>query len=356
MTTKRNITRLVRYIEEDRVHRLKSYVKKHSNIDVSTIRLDHDRTLLHLACLGGHDACIRFLLKKGVDPLLCDADGNLGIHLAAIYATKTGNSYVYTDLVLPLIKACSHSLDVANNRGVTARELLVDVKTRLRHHVTQTVPEAPEETPEENWTDKLFSELQDDLEERYEYDFYHDSHQPRESYEEWSSRMAKEKFSKEQHYHGADRKRKTKDEEEKEKEKQKKFQRKLEQEHEEYLKLGQRKEEEVIQEKRQKYEEQCLEFFSGNSSSQIRYRDIPWPDKTDVWRGAEIVTGGENRGDPTIFKKYLREQRVRWHPDKFLQKCGHRLKQDEREKILEKIKEISQTLNKLCEDIEAKTS
>ena len=50
--------------------------------------------------------------------------------------------------------------------------------------------------------------------------------------------------------------------------------------------------------------------------------------------------------DDHKYKKRLREEHIRWHPDKFLQKHGKRLCECDRNRIMET---ISQELNQLSD-------
>ena len=65
----------------------------------------------------------------------------------------------------------------------------------------------------------------------------------------------------------------------------------------------------------------------------------------------DFILCGINRSDKNVLKKYLRGQQVRWHPDKFVQKCGHLLKELEKDKILRKVNQVSQELNKIIDEV-----
>lgn len=97
------------------------------------------------------------------------------------------------------------------------------------------------------------------------------------------------------------------------------------------------------------YENKCQGIFDSDSTTTIKFTDVPWPSHGDtkdminlVQRWAELKSEDER-------KKFLKEQQVRWHPDKFLQKCGNRLDLDDREKIIEQVKELSQEINSLLD-------
>jgi hypothetical protein len=127
---------------------------------------------------------------------------------------------------------------------------------------------------------------------------------------------------------------------------------------EENLKQESRKNAQALEElKKQKatemkkhYEEHCTAIFSGKVTRKLSYRAIPWPHGPhegldDMER---FLLGSIPRGTEA-YKKELKAQRIRWHPDRFLQKVGQYLKDDDRERILEKVKQISQMLNAISD-------
>ena len=58
-----------------------------------------------------------------------------------------------------------------------------------------------------------------------------------------------------------------------------------------------------------------------------------------------------NQSDKKTLKKYLRDQQIRWHPDKFVQKCGNLLKEPEKDKILKRVNLVSQELNRIMDEV-----
>lgn len=81
------------------------------------------------------------------------------------------------------------------------------------------------------------------------------------------------------------------------------------------------------------------------------YDDIPWPHKSgcDMESVEQFLFGDLEKGSAE-YRSYLRRQQVRWHPDRFLHRCGAQLIGGHRQRILEKVKALSQLLNRLCED------
>jgi len=103
------------------------------------------------------------------------------------------------------------------------------------------------------------------------------------------------------------------------------------------------------------YERDCIALYKPGSSSAISYDDVSWPHpagKEIPLKEAvtEFLFGDLQSGSDT-YRSYLRLQRIRWHPDRFVQRCGARLKDCDRAKILDRVKAISQILNSLYETL-----
>lgn len=144
-------------MEEGKLLSLKSYLRKHRDLDVSFTQGKRERSPLHLACDLGDDAVLRLLLKHGADVLLKDRKGNTALHVAVNRALKHGKTGerinkpfifffffrtknkskgcivclygpAYDDLVVPLKKRCPEALNAVNNAGVTPEDLLTWMK------------------------------------------------------------------------------------------------------------------------------------------------------------------------------------------------------------------------------------
>lgn len=114
--------RALRYIQKGDVLRLKSYIRRHRHLQLDQ-PLPSGQSLLHTACLMPDNACALLLLRKGADPLQCDAAGNNALHVAAQEMEK-GEWRVYTDLCVPILKHCPQAIDVPNKQGTTPRQIL----------------------------------------------------------------------------------------------------------------------------------------------------------------------------------------------------------------------------------------
>ncbi|KAK7895729.1 hypothetical protein WMY93_021054 [Mugilogobius chulae] len=92
--------RVWKYIEEGSLLKLKSYLKKHRDVELNFSQGRRQRSPLHLACCLGDDAVLRLLLKHGAQVLLKDRKGDTALHTAAGRALKHGKT-AYDDLVVP---------------------------------------------------------------------------------------------------------------------------------------------------------------------------------------------------------------------------------------------------------------
>ena len=95
--------------------------------------------------------------------------------------------------------------------------------------------------------------------------------------------------------------------------------------------------------------------FTGNGKAQLLFDDIPWPHGPGLGIDGveEFLFSGLDK-NTAEYRVCLKKQQVRWHPDRFLHRCGTRLNGSHKTRILSKVKEISQLLNKLSQDLNKK--
>ncbi|CAH1785642.1 unnamed protein product [Owenia fusiformis] len=365
----RQAAKVKKYITKDNRDKFKYYMKKH-RLSKTAIwsELGPGWTVLHYACSQGAECIMRYMLKHEADCMLADLHGNLPIHIACQYARTTSqNRHVYTDLLLPLIQKCPKCLDVTNSAGRSAREILQQVKHNLQaaYYDDSSSSSSVESTSESlrdnvdppddvdhngSWSEKLGAAMEDEYYEEqgmYEPDYSREDNQP-ETYDDWAENMKREFYNKHKyqqpHYFTkphTNKKQKLNEEKEK-----RKFTQKLQTEHEEYKKRLHRHK---LKDKKQEYEANCCSFFTNIDLKDITFKDIPWPG--DVKTLSEFLSCDFDKSkDNNKLKKYFREQQIRWHPDKFSQKVGGRLKESDRERIMEHVKEISQALNVLLKE------
>jgi len=135
----------------------------------------------------------------------------------------------------------------------------------------------------------------------------------------------------------------------------KELQEKLQQEHQEYLARGKRKEEETRRARKHRYDQRCQATFQSSASSSaatLAYGDIPWPaPRGSVADMLDVMLHGADRTDAPAFRKLLKRQQTLWHPDRFAQRCGARLQDADRQRILDTVTALSQELNRLAQTL-----
>ncbi|ELU10704.1 hypothetical protein CAPTEDRAFT_220681 [Capitella teleta] len=349
------LKKLRKLLKQDKFSKLKSFFKKY-DVNVNEILDEKQNTALHIACKYGHDAIALLLIKRGAGCLASNADGNLPLHLACKFALR--NRHAYTDLVLPLMKNCRRSLDVRNSQGVTPRELLSEIKDQLQgqfHEDDSTSCES--EIEEEDWREKLAHEVQgEDMFAAYENDYQYEGRVPN-TYDNWADSMNKQYHRKHNQPHFASTRKRSRfsgeDKNDKKPkisdEKKEEFAKKLQ---EEYKKKKEKEKNEQSKEARKIYDLKCKAMFGPlRHKDHLHYKDIPWPFATKNC-SAESVTSflfADLAPASSGYKDYLRQQQIRWHPDRFMQKCRERLVEADLEKIVSTVKDVSQILNALSD-------
>ncbi|XP_072331856.1 NF-kappa-B inhibitor-like protein 1 isoform X2 [Scyliorhinus torazame] len=351
--------KLLRYVEDGDVPKLKSYLRKHAGLSVAFAGR-RGRSPLHVACAQRDDIAMRLLLKHGADPLSQDRKGNTPLHLAAREAVKKG-ARVFEDLVVPLRKCCPGAMDVPNGDGVSPRDVLQSMKKQQQQCPGTAAEEGDgpgKEQADREWYHKLFGECEDEFYQkcgRYEEDFLMPDAEP-QTYDDWADRLTKEYAAKRARAAGSGvRGKAARAAEERQKEKERReFQERLEAEHRHYLEHAGRKEEELAGRRKRRYERGCADVFSRASGSggRLTYEDIPWPaPKGTVEEMVAVILHGVEQSDRGPYRRYLRQQQAVWHPDRFIQRCGERLAEADRQKILGMVTALSQALNKLSESV-----
>nr|XP_015796701.2 NF-kappa-B inhibitor-like protein 1 [Nothobranchius furzeri] len=355
MTSHRH-ARVWRYVEEGSCLKLKSYLRKHPDLDVNFSRGKRQRSPLQLACSLEDDAILRLLLKHGADVLQRDRRGDTALHVAANRALKHGKT-VYDDLVIPLKKSCPEALNAQNRAGVTPQDLL---KWMKHSEISDNTGRRPEADTEKEWLEKLFGECEDEFSETfgvYDADDYLPVDEEDGDFGDWADRIRREYFDKKhseaQRLASSSSKGKKEKKKEQAEESHKKLHERLQREHEEYLARAARKEEETRLGKKRRYDEKCAATFNGSSTSdstKLRYSDIPWPSpRGTVHEMVDVMLHGVNRKDVAALRKAIRKQQTLWHPDKFAQRCEARLEENEKRKILDTVTALSQELNRLAQ-------
>lgn len=368
--SRKEVTKIKQYIKDDRPQRLKSYVSKH-HIDLTSVELKHNRNLLHYCCQHGSGSVMRYLLKEKVDGGSLDGISDTPLHVAlhrALRYEDTGrhaeSTQCYTDLILPLIEKYPCLLDRTGVGGSTCRQLLGQLVRRRGHTDEVPISDSEEEsikgsredlTSEKQWRDKLADEYQYEYQStwgKYEQSFdNYEQEENAETYDDWTERIRQQYYNKkhaqrEAHYAASNRKkRKTEESGDRKTDKLEEERRKM---RERYERNQQKDKELRFLKRKMKYETDYKTLYERKVKTTLGYCDIPWPGGDKSEEDIVILMQGLESG-ASDFKKYLRQQQIRWHPDKFLQRFGSHIAAAEKDMIMKRVTELSQKLNKLSE-------
>ncbi|KAI9555548.1 hypothetical protein GHT06_018063 [Daphnia sinensis] len=356
---KKRFDRLVMCVKLNDVQRLEHYAKrkKYAKMQLDETGINKRReTLLHLACRLGKHEIVKFMLNNSIgDPTSMDYKGNTPLHVAlkAIMKIDERNQYIaaYRKMILGNLKEMSVSLTQSNLSGQTAKDLLDLADSVYQYHIggSEKKEEYSKQKNEQEWEQKLAAELDYEYQNhwgKYEQDFLQEDTNESESYDSWAKRMIFEYKQKNsartfsippqaQSNHKPSW---------------------TEEDQQKFL-----KDEETRKQMRKASETADRRFLFLSKLSMliktenpIEISDLPFqPSDTIESIGQLILLHVKESEDADTKKKALRELQRLWHPDKFSQKFGARLKEEIRESVLRKVTEISQYLNAFNCDSEA---
>ena len=351
--------KLFRYIKSGSLHRIRSLLKK-SKLDVNEIVDANGRSPLHVACILADDALVRILLKHGAVTEARDHHGNTPLHLAIKNGLELLNPNIYYDVVQPLLQASSNRIMESRNvDGETVEKLLKKLKRFMKKEKRERQQRLQREEQifkereaareeEKEWREKLQHEI--DCKDFYFNEKFDDSESTYEPYDIWADRILNERREK---------LRKMNDEKQNAKRQFRSAQteselrdrtRQLESEHLAYLeKMREKCKKNESSTMKLGYEKRCRSIFQDTTGKgNLLYTDIPWPCEGDAEEAVKLlVEWSKMENSEESEKKYLKEQQVQWHPDRFMQRCGDKLSDYDRQQIIDRVKEISQHLNAL---------
>ncbi|KTG43671.1 hypothetical protein cypCar_00031367 [Cyprinus carpio] len=356
---KRKQRRVLRYVEEGSLMKLKSFLRKHKDLELNFTQGKKHRSPLHIACSHGDDAVLRLLLKHGADPLQTDRNGDTPLHLAAKRALKHGKR-AYDDLVVPLRKNCPEAVDMSNKAGVTPDDLLQWMKPEQGKVINESCVD-----PEQQWREKLLGECQDEFFETFgQYDdrgrSFGDHGADRIRREYYCQATAKATCSGKPFFGPGRGQKAAEGTGRKDEGVRRELETSLEAESIEEVPcsgaLAKEDEKRLGRARRAHMRSGCAATFHSSSSKApeelLGYDDIPWPaPRGSLEEMVGVMLHGADRFDSTVFRKLLRRQQALWHPDKFVQRCGGRLLESDRQKILDTVTGLSQELNRLAQTL-----
>lgn len=339
--------KLKKYIQEGNTKKVEKLIKRDAVSINSVIDRKKGWGALHLACNHGQWKTVTFLINNGSDPSLLDCNLSLPVHILLHKAC----SWVKYDFAMPSLnimlesvllllysnqKVDNNSFKATDNQGIAVIDLveylvetLSDMKcdSPLFSELVEFVSNISIKTDEEIWNEKMQNYCSDDMHEPFE---GFTDYPTCENFSTFADRIAKE---------WKEKKRKNVDEEERHVNRKKA---KNSQGSSKPL-LILRPEPpklDILKLQKEVYEEK-YQLFITKQHICICFDDIPWP-------GGSHATPAEQAKvclystDSDVSK---REQQRRWHPDKFIQHYGQCLSEDDREKILEHVKQLSQSIN-----------
>lgn len=341
--------KLKKYIQEGNTKRVKKLIK-HGVVNINSI-IDRKKGwgALHLACYHGQWRLVTFLVNNGSDPSLLDCNLSLPLHILLHKACE----WVKYDFAMPSLNIMLESIllllysnqeidmtsfRVADNEGIAVIDLieylveslndidlLKDRDCPLFKELVEFVSNISTQTDEAIWNEKIQDYCSDDMQGPFEgFADYSTS----ESFSAFADRIAEE---------WKERKRKHEEEKHINRKKAKPQGTELLILKPELPKLD------ILRVQKEAYEEK-YQLFLAEEHKRISFDDIPWP-------GGSHATSAEQAkiclysADTDVSKTVTREQQRRWHPDKFIQLYGQCLSEDDRDKILDHVKQLSQSIN-----------
>ena len=344
--------KLKKYIQQGNIKKVEKLIKQ-DTVDINAI-IDRKKGwgALHLACNHGDWKTVTFLIKEGSDTSRLDCNLSLPIHLllhkACIWAKYDFSISNFNDMLesVLLVLHSNHKIDkngftVTDNQGFAVIDLIeylvetlsdIDVIEKcdcpLFKELAKFLTNISVKADEERWSEKLHNYCFDDMQEPFEgfADF-----SASESFSTFADRIAKEKREKKRKHEAEIHVNRKKANKSQESSKPKLILRP------EPPKLD------ILKVQKETYEEK-YQLFLVKEHIRICFDDIPWPGGSHATAAeqAKICLYSTN---PDVCKTITREQQRRWHPDKFIQHYGEYLCADDKEKILDHVKQLSQSIN-----------
>lgn len=352
--------KVIKHVQSGSLLKLKTLLEKlngktKQNFNLNFKVNDIGRTPLHIACLLGDDAVVRCLLKHGASSSVLDRNRDTPVHIAAQFIYDDGNYEDYKLLIEPLIRKFPELLSLSNKNGDTPSEILL--KAREKYKLFKKLEKEEEDEiqekadKEEDWKRKIQSETEAEHHEAEgKYTASASVEDDYQTYDQWADRMFQEYQRK--NIGMENRKRRKEYQHRKRKEEMGDIAAHLLRDQDHRIAQVKRMKTEVMAQKRQRYEKKIADLKS--SDSKLRFRDIPWPCQGNAAEMVEVLLSNITAESSNAQrKKTIVKQLVLWHPDKFEQRCGDRLAEKDRERILETVKAITQELNKNLQALRA---
>eukprot|EP00026_Physarum_polycephalum_P011560 Phypoly_transcript_11795.p1 GENE.Phypoly_transcript_11795~~Phypoly_transcript_11795.p1 ORF type:complete len:392 (-),score=107.64 Phypoly_transcript_11795:11-1138(-) len=322
---------------------------KEHDVSIDFVHKKSHASSLHCAAILGLKDIAEYLIDNGAMIDLRDSDGNTPLH----YAVK----HHFPDLARLLVSRGAN-LHSTNQKGESPISLGVRYLLHLKEEGEDKGGErggqggwGGEEEEERGWRgeEEEFDwgeHLEAEYSDQEESGFSKNWREIEEEYKEmedysWMDKIAaqaRQKFSRVAH-----QERQQAEKDGKEREKEEEYRRLLEEEIEKDKEWRERVRHAAQMNNSEKDEEKWVEF-EDLSLAEISLKDVPWPSGP-----AHNILGIKENLPFSAKKQLVRAGLLRWHPDKFMQKFGSKLVAEDKNLILEKVKEISQSINHYSE-------
>ncbi|CAI9719680.1 Hypothetical predicted protein [Octopus vulgaris] len=347
------MNKVITYIKDNRPSRAKEYIRKHKlGKYLKNVTIASGGNLLHMCCSSTNSRrFLRYLLRKEVDPLQTDCNGNLPHHYAVhqlLYIDDPHEAqFVYQDFVQPFLNAFPGGLILKNRFGESTEDLLLQFFHYQNIYQSADIIDESEYINEaQAWKNKLEDIFEDEYERswgRYENDYF-ECDKEWESYDAWANRISSERKRKKEPWKYEFSFKKA----------HKKLHRGNSNTHtQNHVSRPKRKhsERKLTEVEFLRNEKKYKKLLNGDQKEILSYDRFPWP--TDSQGICLSYEGVESLHiDNTLENKMLvRKLQRRWHPDKFIQNFGNRLLESDRDHIIKQINEIAKALNKINEKL-----
>ena len=279
------------------------------------ITLKHGQTGLHLATRLGHEDAVQTLLDASADCTIRDKKGNFALHYSIKYCLKNDPHFVLKKrLIDPILDRMPKDLlHQPNKTGTTCHHLLRGLELKQQLLRGPSSPSTTSDSSEDDWNEKLrLAETEDDVDASFPHGFAADD---RETFDAWADRIYAEYLKRR-----TPRRQQQQQQSEETKPKPSAFK-----PVDQPLKL--------VDEKRSAKHDALFDL------STIRLQDLPFTQNTTAQEVLDIIVG--ETSDP---RAKIREAIRRWHPDKFIQICGEKIVENDRENVMKIVTQVSQVL------------
>ena len=353
---KKQCTKIERYLRQNQfseLRKVRETLKKDGNLELfrtelNTLEKKLGTTYFQHLCNTGRITDVNTLLDLGADVGVTNQSGSNCLHIALNYVLENFDwKFFHSAVFRMVVSASENELKAINKYGESPEEMLTEILDVLLTNQSQyTIESENENESEQNWNEKLFFEMQADdpfSNESYIQEEHSDTFRYQETYLEWGNRMRTEYEKKHVRYKPVHS--------------QGKRERQSKETGQAEIAMGPRVTKDLLKrfrivEAREIYEEKCRLIFGGYGPQKITFKEVPWPVEPSgnykdilskyVQDTVELFTygfAGEEK------KRYLKQQQIRWHPDRFKQKCLDKLDCTEADQILELVNTIAQTVN-----------